>query len=513
MRTRKGGVVTSLQQIEINKQKAEIKRKIYERKMAMQTREITDDEDDEDYEVKGETISEQTDRVLNGSIFTFLQRGTYGGVFSAKYNDKLGKSGFFDFETKTPVNDFIVKVQAIDFEMSFPEHKEIAELGRETTKISLQKLRKEVTLQNALVEKALIHNLLPPCPSILSYKIVDLRQLDSYVKGQIVFEDEGVKIEPMDYSRHSAAIVIMEFVSAPDIISIQQKTPDIYLSKFQEIRNKTFRAYCTALSLGVDQRDVKTSNYLFSEDGRITMIDFGEAVPTTPEMLKLVSFYNKEKFDVYLKHQPKIVELIDKAEKGNFKILRKVLSQHPELDKLINEKEEGNYEKIIELLKAEHPKLYKMIKTHGGLEGKNYRELREYLCDYNEILEDWLLDDEYGFTVFEPVKPISLNEDIAQECRSGLCELTVPIERPRKASVLERPKESVKRQVESEERSAKRPNVNNDIQPTWNPITAWGNLFVKTDPFKHGLGGKRHTKYVGSRKRFGTRRKVQNRSF
>uniref|UniRef100_A0A6C0HYX2 Protein kinase domain-containing protein n=1 Tax=viral metagenome TaxID=1070528 RepID=A0A6C0HYX2_9ZZZZ len=265
-------------------------------------------------EDQSELLKDQIDRLLEESDFEFLQRGTFGFVFKVTYTGERS-SGFIDFETKKSERVFIMKVQAMDFEMSL-KNSDNTGLPPNSKRIDWGRLRDEVDLQKNLFETALEKNIRPPCPAILDFRSITLTQLDSFVKKNknpdkqtdLIYKDGGEAIPPEEYDDYNAGIILMEFVPAFDITTIMQKQLEtFYIPRFKEIRNKVFRLYCTALQCGIDQVDVNPPNYLFGEDGTVTMIDFGIA--------RIVE-------------DPTIDELIDRAEKGEYEPLKDYLREH-----------------------------------------------------------------------------------------------------------------------------------------------------------------------------------------
>lgn len=434
-----------------------------------------------------ELLEDQVDRILEDdeTTFEFLQRGTYGFVFKVTYNSKKKKdtgeeitSGFIDFETGKHQRIFIMKVQAMDFEMSLKNHLKDnnSELADDSTRIEWWRLIEEVDLQKKLFERALEKNFRPPCPAILDVRRISLQKLDSYVQknkkhSDLIYKDRGL-ILPDEYDEYNAGIILMEFVPALDITSLSNVNPDIYSKRYDEIRSKIFRAYCSALQCGIDQVDVTQNNYLFGEDGTITMIDFGIA---------------KELVDTGMKSRMDPTTLyahIDEAEKT-----------------------------------------------------QQYSELKKYLLKYNQRLI-WLFDAQYGKTVFEPLLPMPLNPELVEHCTAGLCKFEYPTERTRTrqqidarmkriqdekelaAKIATKAKEEAARQqMERELREAERKEIEEERQ-SWNPLKqlkSWNRPF-SDDPFYHGRygGSKKRIQYeMGNRrhKKVRTRRKIYDYSF
>jgi serine/threonine protein kinase len=432
-------------------------------------------------EDQNELLEDQVDRILEDdeTIFEFVQRGTFGFVFKVTYKAKIKDSGFIDFETGKQQRIFIMKVQAMDFEMSLkhPPEGDNTELPPDAKRIEWDRLIEEVDLQKKLFERALKENFRPPCPAILDVRRISLQKLDSYVQknkkqSDLIYKDYHELILPHEYDGYNAGIILMEFVPALDIITLSNINPDIYVKRYDEIRSKVFRAYCTALKCGIDQVDVKENNYLFGEDGTITMIDFGIAK-------ELVYTGMKSRMD------PKMLyEYIEKAEK------------------------------------TEH-----------------YTELKKYLLKYNDRLT-WLFNPKYGKTVFEPLLPIPLNPEVAEHCTAGLCKFEYPTERTRTRQqidtrmrrikdekdlsariAVEAKEEALKREHEREIRETEMKEREEEMK-SLNPLKMWKswNRPFSEDPFHYGRygGTKRYIKYeMGNRrhKKIRTRRKIHDHSF
>jgi len=436
---------------------------------------------------QNELLEDQVDRILEDdeTIFEFLQRGTYGFVFKVTYNAKTKdtkkeiSSGFIDFETGKQQRVFIMKVQAMDFEMSLenPPTNDNSELAEDAVRVEWERLIKEVDLQKKLFERALEKNFRPPCPAILDVRRISLQKLDSYVQknkkhSDFVYKDHRELILPHEYDEYNAGIILMEFVPAPDIIALSNVNPDIYSKRYDEIRSKVFRAYCTALQCGIDQVDVKQNNYLFGEDGTITMIDFGIAK-------ELLYTGMKSRMD-----PTTLYAHIDEAERT-----------------------------------------------------EKYTELKKYLLKYNDRL-GWLFDNRYGKTVFEPLLPMPLNPELVEHCTAGLCKFEYPTERTRTRQqidarmkriqdekeltariAMKAKEESARQQIERELKEAERKEREEEMQ-SWNPLKqfkSWNRPF-SDDPFYHGRygGSKKRIQYeMGNRrhKKVRTRRKIYDYSF
>ena len=231
----------------------------------------------------GETIDQQIDRILRGSTFEYIQRGCYGFVFRITYP---GVSEFVNHITGQPVNVFLLKVQSINMSMvpTKPRGDELEQtdcgLPKQTQQVRLDAITKEVTLQQQLYETGLREYQIPPCPAILFYKALPIRELESFIAGKIIYSYNGKVIAGLDYDKFFAAIILMEYVPSTDILRVDDES--------QELKNKAFTMYCLALKCGVNQVDALPQNYLLGEDGNVTMIDFGQARVLGPSTLGLV---------------------------------------------------------------------------------------------------------------------------------------------------------------------------------------------------------------------------------
>jgi len=396
MRTRKGGVLVNINESKRKEKEAEIeaRRDIarrehierHKRKQAAIKAGIPPEPEpeypEEEEELPEETFKEQIDRIVSDCTLEYIQRGSYGVVFKLTYHGTV-PSGFQDVETKEPVNVFVLKVQAIDFGMVVEEDKSLlGDLDRETYRLTWEDLTREVTLQKTLFENALKERIRPPCPPVLDYRKITLAQLASLLEKvlptpkKITFED-GKNIDPSKYDEYEAGIILMEFIPALDIVTYQMKH-EIDGYKDREIKNKALRAYCTALTLGIDQGDAKHSNFLFDEKGTITMIDFGQA---------------------------RVVPAIDQ----------------PKLNELIKDAEDtGDYTDLIKKLGMMHP----MLKT--------WLLLNPYKPKEGTVPIDSLV------TRFEPLKPIPISDGIANQCQSGICEFRPIVKKIRKPDPVKR---------------------------------------------------------------------------
>ena len=406
MRTRKGGVLVNINESKRKEREAEIearraiaKREHIERhkkKQAAIKAGIPPEPDpeypEEEEELPEETFKEQIDRILSNCTLEYIQRGSYGVVFKLTYHGAI-PSGFQDVETQKEAKVFVLKVQAIDFGMVVEGDKMLGNLDRETYRPTWKDLTREVTLQKTLFENALKEKIRPPCPPVLDYRKITLAELaslldkvlptpekststvleaaeESATPKKITFED-GKNIDPSKYDEYEAGVILMEFIPALDIINYDMKHKlDAY--KDREIKNKALRAYCTALTLGIDQGDAKHANFLFDENGTITMIDFGQA---------------------------RVVRDKDQSI----------------LDELIKDAEDsGNYSDLTTKLEAMHPMLKKWLTL-------NPYEPAEGVKPDVRLL-----------TRFEPLKPIPIDAEIASQCQSGICEFRPIVERIRK---------------------------------------------------------------------------------
>jgi len=397
---------------------------------------------------QSEPLKDQVDRILAESKFDFIQRGTFGFVFKVTYNG-AEPSGFIDFETGIPSTVFVLKVQAMDFEMSLNSDNP-SNLLSYSKRITWDKLTQEVKLQKDLFERALDNTFRPPCPAILDFRSITLEKLESYIKGQVLYEDQHEAILPTEYSEYNAGMILMEFVPAPDVSTLSvMNYDDIYFPRFQEIRNKAFRTYCTALQCGVDQVDVLPQNYLFGENGTITMIDFGIAQELKP------------------KEASELMAFIDEAEKGDPSDKKK----------------------------------------------RQYIHLKTFLRKRNFRFDKWMLDDTYGITCFDPVKPLEIDSKISEQCKGGLCTIRYPAERKRTPQQIEtrrvRLQAEQRRDMEIEDRKERAEAERLYERPTEREPSLrnlWGRLGGTKRRIKYEMGNRRV-------KKVRTRRKIYDYSF
>jgi len=379
MRTRKGGVLENDVVIKSADQDAEIaariklaRERLLRNKVAKAEKREEEPEPETPKDKIFETFKEQIDRILSNCTLEYLQRGAYGVVFKLTH---YGDSGFIDVDTKKTTNVFVLKVQAIDFEISFKDDKiPLGNLERDTKRVTWEQLKNEVTLQKKLFENALKANIRPPCPTIIDYRGITLAELVPLLKKvsltekKIIFQDTQSRVElidPSKYHEYNAGIVLMEYIPAVDILTIQngkELPPEIDI----DIKNKAFRAYCTALSLGIDQGDAKPANFLFDERGVITMVDFGIA-EELPE------------------------------------------DERIELDKYIKDAERTQ----------DFTKLKKKL-------GKMQPELNRWLLvsPYTKPTPDQVVR-------FEPLKPVPIEDAMAEQCQRGLSNFTPFLEKVR----------------------------------------------------------------------------------
>lgn len=418
--------------------------------------------------IDDEPLDDQTYRILSESKIEYLSRGSYGFVFKVTYTGKKD-SGFVD-ENGIEVRVFILKVQGIDMRMKRTQDPEPIKHESEymekdnkdglfpySKKIDWDEVVNEVTLQQQIYKCALENDLMPPCPSILYYGSITAEQFETYKRGYFVYNEHGKIIFPRDYKSLRLAIILMEYVDAKDITEIPD---EIYAPKDQEIRNKAFRCYVTAIKCGVLQNDPNPQNFLISEDDNVTLIDFGEAQKLTPTETR------------------QLLPLIKDAEN-----------------------ETGN----------KHRNCMPLIKKLLSMEHDD--------PDY-KILEKWLLRPQLSMTgkwlgpTLTTLDPeIPLPEDKAKRCKSGICHITKS-NLPGRKRISEETEQEYKRQKEEEERKKRQDDAMKryemELARRAEDKAAEENEASKRKPsfFSNFWGGKRHTKYVGTRKKTRTRRKV-----
>jgi serine/threonine protein kinase len=398
--------------------------------------------------VDGDPLDDHIHRILSQSTFEFISRGTYGVVFRVTYTGT--NSGFLNPETGEEVRVFILKAQGIDMRIkhvSEPEphqseadYEEEGELYPYSRRIEWGKLEKEVSIQQQIYACALEKNVMPPCPAILFYQGITAEQFERYTPGQLVYKNgygtlEEVDAIERDLQSYRMGIILMEYFHAEDLVKIPH---EIYAADAQNIKNKAFRAYCTALYCGVVQGDPKPQNFLLNADGKITLIDFGVS-------RKLL-----------ITETAKLAPLLAHAESGNAGPLRRELI---------------------------------------AMEGS-------YKC-----LEGWMFAPELSVsgirigpsrTILAPVIP--LPPEISESCKSGICKpkgilpgrkrISEETEnQKRKKGDIERYEMEIERRVEDKKAEE---------------LERCGKEGCSV------MGGKRHTKYVGTRrhKKSRTRRKV-----
>ncbi len=401
--------------------------------------------------IDGEPLNDQINRILSQSTFTYISRGTFGIVFRVTYNGPQ-HSGFVD-ENDDEVKVFILKSQGIDMRIKHvsepePDRSEIeyekdGELYPYSRKIEWYDVGREVRVQQQIYTCALEKDLMPPCPAILFYEGINAENFEIFTKGQLVYKDVK-EIKSRDLRAYRMAIIVMEYFQAEDLVKIPY---EIYAPDAQNIKNKAFRAYCTALYCGVLQGDPKPQNFLLSKDGKITLIDFGAA-------------RNLREKEII-----KLNPLLAKAESGNVVPLRR---------ELINM--EGSY-KCLEGWMFE-PKL----SASGKIES--------------------------SITTLAPV--IRLPPEIAESCKSGICKPKGIL--PGRKRISEETEQEYKRKKQ-EASAMERYDMEKERRVTDKEAEEIESRCEKVEEGRCSvMGGKRRTKYVGTRKRFRTRRKVQNRS-
>ena len=159
--------------------------------------------------------------------------------------------------------------------------------------IEWERLIHEVELQQELYKKSLKKFGNVVCPAILYYEGITIEKFETYMKEKdqfAYFFDRD--ITPEHYDSYHVAIIVMEFVPSSDLETEETFIPrdnlHVYYRQLQDLKNKAFTIYCMALLCGIDQNDVFGRNFLLSEDGRITMIDFGLARKLSDEVVATI---------------------------------------------------------------------------------------------------------------------------------------------------------------------------------------------------------------------------------
>jgi hypothetical protein len=242
----------------------------------------------------------------------------------------------------------------------------------------------------------------------------------------------------------------MEYVHGKDLVAIPD---EIYLPRAQELINKAFRTYVTALKCGVLQGDPQAQNFLLSGDD-VTLIDFGSAQ-------KLLGI------------ESRLLEpMIQKAE----------------------DETQGEH--------RSRPLIQKLLEMEPADEDYKTLEkwlLRPQLSETNKLL---------GPTLTTLLPSIKLDDTIVEQCKAGLCKTrsTLTDRETLSAETIAEKKRNaahtLRRDMELDDRVKRAEAETYELR-----------MYRENDRKRQRAGGKRRTKYVGNRKRFGTRRKVQNRSF
>lgn len=412
--------------------------------------------------INDESIRTQVYRILShpDTIFQYVSSGTYGKVFKVTYPDT--DSGFEEgTEEKKQVKVFILKVQGIDMRIkhiSEPEpdrseekYAEIAEIYPYSRKIEWDALTKEVRLQQKIIKCALDKHLMPPCPSILFYDAITAEKFETFEPGQLVYTDGYGKLEEIKSRdfKHYRMGIILMEYVQSEDLS--NVPHERYEAKVYEIESKAFRAYFTALQCGVLQSDPKAQNFLLTEDDNVVLIDFGVAQELRPQ--EVIEFNG----------------LLQHAEEGRYGPLRSKL----------NKLEEYSDNKCLDQL------IFRPRWT-----------------------DDKLIKS--GVTKYPTLAPaIPLSKEIADQYKAGLSN-------PR--SILpDREKLSAETIAEMKRKDERYAQIKADREAEEIYAEESARKKTRCEKEENGYcaisGGKRHTKYVGSRKRVGTRKKVQNRSF
>jgi predicted Ser/Thr protein kinase len=411
--------------------------------------------------INDEPIRIQTYRILSKSTVEYLSRGRFGFVFKVTYHDEE-HSGFVD-EKDHEVRIFILKAQGIDMRMKritdpepvkpedeYDSHED--GLFPYSSIVHWDDVVREAMLQQQIYERALDKELMPPCPAILFYGSITAEEFERHTKVNLVYKSRLEKdpINSRDLKAYRMAIILMEYVHGKDLVAIPD---EIYLPRAQELINKAFRTYVTALKCGVLQGDPQAQNFLLSGDD-VTLIDFGSA----QKLMKIES--------------DALEPMIQKAE----------------------DETQGEH--------RSRPLIQKLLRMEPADE--DYKTLEKWLLRPQLSATNKLL----GPTLTTLLPSIKLDDTIVEQCKAGLC-------KPR-STLTDRETLSAETIAENKRYAAhklRRDMELNDRVKRAEDETYELRMYRENDLKRHRAGGKRRTKYVGNRKRFGTRRKVQNRSF
>ena len=325
--------------------------------------------------ITAEPIRMQTYRILSRSKIDYISRGRFGFVFKVTYEDEE-PSGFVD-EKGIEVKVFILKVQGIDMRMKRtedpePVKPEIKYDSREdglfpySSNVNWLDVVKEATLQQHIYECALDKKLMPPCPAILFYGSINAEEFNRRTKVELVYKEVRLGKDPIDsrdLKAYRMAIILMEYVDGKDLVAIPK---EIHSQRGQELRNKAFRTYVTALKCGVLQGDPQAQNFLLSGDN-VTLIDFG----TAQRLMKIES--------------DALEPMIQKAE----------------------DETQGEH--------RSRPLIQKLLKMEP--EDVDYKTLEKWLLrpQFSET-EKWLSP-----TLTTLLPPLKLDDTIVEQCKAGLC--------------------------------------------------------------------------------------------
>ena len=268
-----------------------------------------------------EPIQIQTHRILSKSKIEYLSRGRFGFVFKVTYEGEE-HSGFVD-ENGVEVRVFILKVQGIDMRMKRTEDLEPVKREVEydshdglfpySSIVEWSDVVREAKLQQQIYERALDKQLMPPCPAILFYGSITADNFEKNTKVKLVYKSRLEKdpINSRDLKAYRMAIILMEYVHGKDLVAIPD---EVYLPRAQELINKAFRTYVTALKCGVLQGDPQAQNFLLSGDD-VTLIDFGAA-------RKLLSIESREL-------EP-IIQNVEQGKTSCRPLIKKLLDMEPD---------------------------------------------------------------------------------------------------------------------------------------------------------------------------------------
>jgi serine/threonine protein kinase len=400
-----------------------------------------------------EEISGQVYRILGhkDTRIEFISRGEYGQLFRVIYPGT--DSGFID-ESKGEVKVFILKVQGIDMRIrntfthevnrSRADYENFNDLYPYSKISTWEELSNEVRLQQKIYTCALDKQLMPPCPAILFHGAITAKQFEMFAPGQLVY-----KVGDDDQ------LVRAKLIDMKDYNHYRMGI--------------IFMEYIHSVDLALPE--VK-KRY----DAKFQEIE-SKALRAYCTALQCGVLQGDPKPQNFLLTEDDNVVLID------FGIARELDREElVEIDKLVEKAAAGDSEelrlKLTELEPYDNKCLDRLIFRPRWKDSKLIKS---------------------GITKYPTLAPaITLSKEIADHYKVGLYVPTSTL--PDRESLSPEIVESTTQP--SQERPSKK------SKSSWNPF-ALGSAFEDgTDPLDHGRGGKRHTKYVGTRKKTRKRRKV-----